>query len=185
MKALNVLFVALIMAAMISTPAEAQTKQKVLVASFGEMYIACLDRTIDGTWTAHFTYHLGKDGKISRIHINTKKSDFWDVHTGEKVKVFDTFTDSYGTYFWFLNNPNEANGGTDIYNVEDGWLDEYMPDNVLPFEPVYEVGTTVEMNWKFQIKGEKFGVSWLIQVHENALGEVKANVEKVKSLCSE
>ncbi len=165
----------------ISSSANAQTFQKELVASFGQMYIPCIERTIDGTWTAHFTYFLGKDGKIERIHVNTWKSDFYDVGTGEAVKVFDTFTDSYGSYFWYMGNPNAANGGTDIYNVPDGWLDEYMP----PDDCLFKEGTMVEMNWKFQIKGKKFGVSTLLQYHFNAQGEPTATVEKSKVICSE
>ena len=172
-----VLFLAIIS---ISSPADAQTKQQELVADFGEFYVPCVDRTINGTWTAHFTYFLGKDGKIKRMHVNTWRSDFYDINTGEEVKVFDTINDNYGFYFWFMNNLNAANGGTDIYNVEDGWLDEYMPENY-PFEE----GTVVEMNWKFQIKGKKFGFSTLIQLHRNAQGELTATVEKSKAICSE
>ena len=164
----------------VSSPAYAQTRQQELVANFGEIYVPCVDITIDGTWVAHFTYHLGKDGKITRMHINTWKSDFYDINTGEKVKIFDTINDNYGFYFWFMNNPNAANNGTDIYNVPDGWLDEYLPENY-PFEE----GTMVEMNWKFQIKGKKFGISTLIQIHTNAHGEVTAYVDKSKVICSE
>jgi hypothetical protein len=163
-----------------SSPANAQTKQQELVANFGIMYIPCVDRWISGTWTAHFTYFLGKDGKIERMHVNTKKSDFFDINTGEEVICLDTFNDSYGSYFWFMNNPNAANGGEDIYNVEDGWLDEYMPEDY-PFEE----GTMVEMNWKYLIKGKKFGFSSLIQIHRNANGEITAEVVKSKAICSD
>ena len=180
MKSMKFLFAVVSMAVLISSSAHAQTFQEELVANFGSFYIPCVDRTIDGTWTAHFTYFLGKDGKISRIHVNTKTSDFYDVMTGETVKVYDTFTDSYGSYFWFMNNLNAANGGTDIYNVEDGWLDAFMPDDY-PFE----AGALVEMNWKFQIKGQKFGTSTLMQIHRNAHGEITANVEKIKVICKE
>jgi hypothetical protein len=118
------------------------------------------------------------------MHCNTWKSDFHDINTGEEVKCFDTVNDSYGYYFEFFNNPNAANGFPSedplIYNVGDGWLDEYMPEDY-PFE----AGTMVEMNWKFLIKGAKFGISSLIQIHVNANGEVKANVEKFKVICSD
>ena len=178
---MTVFFMAIIA---ISSTANAQTKQQELVANFGNVYIPCVDRTISGTWTAHFTYFLGKDGKIARIHANTWRSDFHDINTGEEVKCFDTFHDSYGSYFWFMNNPNAANGvepgDPNIYNVEDGWLDEYMPENY-PFEE----GTMVEMNWKFLIKGKKFGMSTLIQLHKNANGDLTATVEKSKVICSE
>lgn len=178
---MQVLFLAI--SAILST-ANAQTRQYELVSDFVPMYIPCVDRTIAGTWTAHFTYTLGKDGKINRIHVNTWKSDIHDINTGEEVKVFDTINDSYGYYFWFLNNPNAANGippeDPDMFNVKDGWLDEYMPEDY-PFES----GTMVEMNWKFQIKGKKFGYSTLIQVHVNANGELKADVYKEKVICSE
>ena len=164
----------------ISSPAIAQTRQKELVANFGEMYIPCVERWISGTWVAHFTYFLGKDGKISRMHVNTWSSDFHDVNSGEEVKCFDVINDTYGAYFWFLNNPNAANNGTDIYNVEDGWLDEFMPE-VYPFAE----GTMVEMNWKFQIRGQKWGMSSLIQIHTNANGEPTANVVRTKVICKE
>lgn len=180
MKTFKLLFATVFIAGLISSPADAQTIQKELVADFGEIYVPCVDRTIDGTVSMHFTYFLGKDGKIARMHLNILKSDFYDVNTGEKVNVFDTFNDRYGFLFWFMNNPNLANGGTDIYNVEDGWLDEYMPEDY-PFEE----GTYVEMNWKFQIKGKKFGLSTLIQIHRNAHGVITANVEKTKVICSE
>jgi hypothetical protein len=178
---MQVLFLAIIA---ITSTVNAQTRQYELVADFGEIYIQCLDRTIDGTWTAHFTYFLGKDGKIERLHINTWKSDFHDINTGEEVKILDTFNDSYGSYFWFMNNPNAANGSPSeeplIYNVGDGWLDKYMPEDY-PFEE----GTMVEMNWKFLIKGAKFGISTLIQLHQNAHGELTATVEKSKVICTE
>lgn len=183
MKTLRI-FTAIVFVAMFcSAFSDAQTMQRELVANFGEMYIPCLDRTIDGTWTAHFSFHLDKEGKIDRMHVNTWKSDFYDVVTGEEVRCFDTLNDNLGYYFWFMNNPNAANGsqdGTGIYNVDDGWLDEYMPDDY-PFEE----GTLVEMNWKFQIRGKKFGISSLIQIHFNAQGEPTATVEKSKIICSE
>ncbi len=178
---IQVLFLAIIA---ISSTANAQTRQYTLVADFGTFKVDCLDRTIAGTWTAHFTYTLGKDGKIKRMHCNTWKSDFHDINTGEEVKCFDTVNDSFGSYFEFFNNPNDANGFPSedplIYNVGDGWLDDYMPENY-PFEE----GTMVEMNWKFLIKGEKFGYSTLIQIHVNANGELTTNILKEKILCTE
>jgi hypothetical protein len=114
------------------------------------------------------------------MHINSQISDFHDVITKEQVNCFDVINDSKGTYFGFFNTPNASNGGTDIYNVEDGWLDAYMPENY-PFEE----GTTVEMNWKFQIRGDRWGMSTLIQLHRNAKGEVTADVEKSEVICSE
>lgn len=183
MKALKPFIAIVFIALLFTSVTDAQTFQRELVADFGEFYIPCVDRTIDGTWTAHFTYHLDKEGKIDRMHVNTWKSDFYDVVTGEAVKCFDTFNDNMGAYFWFMNNLNAANGsedGTGIYNEDDGWLDEYLPDNY-PFEE----GTMVEMNWKFQIKGKKFGISSLIQIHFNAQGEPTATVEKTKVICSD
>lgn len=180
------LFIPLLILAVIaiSSPAGAQTRQFKLVADFRPMYFECLDRTIAGTWTAHFTYFLDKDGKIARLHINTWKSDLNDVNTGEEVKCIDIINDSWGYYFWFLNNPNAGNGippdEPNMFNVEDGWLDEYMPE-VYPFEE----GTMVEMNWKYMIKGEKFGISTLIQLHVNAHGELTADVLKEKVICTE
>jgi hypothetical protein len=174
-----VLLIVMVISAL-GTATNAQTMQKELVADFGNLYIPCVDRTINGTWTAHFTYFLDKAGKISRMHINTWKSDFYDIETGEEVRCFDVINDNWGYYFWFMNNPNAANGIPDCYNVKDGWLDQFMPD-VYPFDE----GTMVEMNWKFMIKGEAFGISTLIQIHRNAKGELTAEVEKTRTICRE
>ncbi len=181
MKTLKLFAVMLILAFFVSSNrVNAQTFQKELIATFNDMYLPCIDIYISGTWTCHFTYQLDKGGKISRMHFNTLQSDFHEVQTGEKVICLDTGNDKLGNYFWFFNNPNAANGIEDCYNVKDGWLDQYMPDNY-PFEE----GSMVEQNWKFIYGGEKYGVSTLIQLHINAKGVVTVDNSKTKIICTE
>jgi agmatine/peptidylarginine deiminase len=67
-----------------------------------------------------------------------------------------------------------------MYNVEDGWLNDYMPE-VIP-----EEGTMVEMNWKFILKGGmKFTLSTMVQIHQNAKGQVVVDLYKSKIDCNE
>lgn len=183
MKSLKLLSVVFFMASIIFTyNANAQSMQKKdLTMTIEEWYIPCLDIFVTGTWTAHFTYHLNKDGKIDRMHFNTFISDFVDMETGEKIKVIDTGNDKLGTMFWFLNNPTSANGDPDkiYYNVpEDGWLNEYMPE-IYPFDE----GSYVEMNFKWMYKGIVYGGKFRTQLHINANGEITADQSVGEMYC--
>ncbi len=165
----------------ISNSANAQTFQQKLTATMENVSTTCLNRVVSGSFVLNCTYHLdNKTGKIDRIHFNVIHCDVRDDETGERIIIIDTGNDNLGYYWDFFNNLNGSNGVPDMYNVEDGWLDPYMPD-VLP-----EEGTLIEMNWKFILKGVgKFHWSTLVQVHQNAKGEVIVDMHKSWIDCNE
>ena len=140
--------------------------QKVVTSTLNGMLIPCSGKSLSGTWVAHITYHLGKDGKIDRVHLNTLHQDLWDTDTGEKAMYIDALNDNLGINFDLLNSLNASYGSHISFDVPDGWLDEYMPET-LPVE-----GTYVEMNWKFKISGEFYGYSNLMRLNKNANGDV-------------
>ena len=161
--------------------ANAQTIQRNLTATFDEaVYVPCADVSISGTWICHFTYHLDrKTGKIDQIHWNTLHADLWDTETGEKVILLDTGNDNYGLNFNWFNNMNGSNGLVNVYDVEDGWLNDVMPNDV------FEEGTYVEMNWKLMVSGEMYKMSFMTQLHKNDKGEVTVDNSKTIFDCIE
>ena len=175
------LFLLVIAFVAIFNSANAQTFQQKLTAQFTDLFCPCYEAKLSGSYVLNFTYHLdNRTGKIDRIHFNIVQGDVWDSETGKRVKITDTGNDNYGYYWDFFNNLNGYNGVPGMYNVTDGWLDPYMPD-VLPVE-----GTLIEMNFKFILKGgEKTGMSTLIQLHQNAKGQVTADVQKTWADCNE
>jgi hypothetical protein len=158
---------------------QAQTFQKQLVIIENDIAPWCLNRPVTGKFVYHFAYHLDrKTGKINNVHWNLLQADIRDTETGEKYIFHDTGNDRIGFWWDFYNNPNSSNGIPDLYNVEDGWLDEVMPE-VLPQE-----GTLVGMNFRFTGKGMMLNWSMLIQLHMNANGEVTAEVYKEVVNCN-
>jgi hypothetical protein len=155
---------------------KSQTVQKDLTVTFDNLFIACTGRSITGTWVAHFTFHLGKDGKIDRMHWNTLHQDLYD-DTGEKAMCLDAGNDNLGINFQFFNTPNASNGIENFYDVPDGWLDEWMPET-LP-----EEGTYAEMNWKFKVGGNFYGFSYLMRLNKNAQGDVTVDFTKSRIDC--
>jgi hypothetical protein len=176
-------FIAVLVVALIATSnsTNAQTVQRNLNADFEEaVYIPCADVWIQGTATFHFTYHLDKKtGKIDRIHWNVIHQDLKKVETGEKFIIIDTGSDNMGLNFAWFNNMNSSNGLVGVYDVEDGWLNEYMPENV------FNEGSYVEMVCKFIVGGEVYSMSFMTQLHKNANGEITADNSKTIFKCIE
>lgn len=182
MKTLK-LFVSLLVIAFIaiSTSVNAQTFQQKLTAVIEDVLTPCYNRNVSGSYVLNCTYHLdNKTGKIDRIHFNVIQCDVWDTETGERVIVHDSGNDNLGYYWDFINRPNYYNGIPDMYNVEDGWLNDFMPET-LPTE-----GTLVEMNWRYNLKGEgNLNLSTLVQIHQNAKGQVTVDMAKSWVDCNE
>jgi hypothetical protein len=155
---------------------QAQTFQKDLTATFDNLTIACTGRALTGSWTAHFTYHLGKDGKIDRMHWNTLHQDLYD-DTGEKAMCIDTGNDNLGVLFIFFNTLNASNGIENFYDVSDGWLEDWMPV-ALPDE-----GSYVELNCKFKVGGDFYILGFLVQLHKNSHGDVTVDIAKSRIVC--
>ncbi len=131
----------------------AQTQQVVLNGTVINGLVLC-DKIVNGYVTYHFTYHLGKDG-ITKIHWNLFDYEIRDVETNERYKLTDVGNDNSLEWLPFFNNINSSNEGYGFsYDVEDGWLDEYLPA-VYPNE-----GTYVEMN--FQVRGKEFKAHWKV-----------------------
>ena len=131
-----------------STAVSAQTQHVILNGKALNAFIIC-DKVVDGYFTYQFTYHLDKDGRIDRIHWKLKNSSLTDVHTGEKYKMHDVGNDNALYYLDFFNNINYENKDYGItYDVEDGWLDDYLPDQY-PQEGIF-----VGMNFKIIGKGK-------------------------------
>lgn len=159
----------------------AQTFHRQLTISTNGAMAWCLNRVLAGELTYNFSYHLdNKTGKIDNVHWNVLHAVYWDVETGQKYIPFDTGNDRLGLYWQFFNTPNASNGIPDFYDVEDGWLDSFLPTE-LPGE-----GSMISMNFKFISKGGiKFTMSTMIQLHVNANGELTAEVYNEKVECNE
>jgi len=182
MKTLK-LFIAGLVVVFIATSnsASAQTIQHNVNADFQEaIYIPCADVWIQGTLTFHFTYNLNKKtGKIDRMHWNVIHQDLMEVETGEKFIIIDTGNDNMGLNFAWFNNLNSSNGLVGVYDVEDGWLNEWMP------EDIFDEGSYVEMACKFIVGGEVYSISVMVQIHKNANGEVTVDNSKTIFKCIE
>ena len=159
---------------------QAQTFQKQVVVTENNLVMWCLNRSVTGQYVYHFAYHLDrKTGKIDNLHWNVLHAEIWDTETGERYVIHDGANDRLGTWWDFMNKPNEYNGIPDLYDVEDGWLDPYMPEE-LPKEE----GSMVAMNFRFNARGMMVNWSTLIQLHINANGEVTAEVYKEVVNCN-
>jgi hypothetical protein len=113
------------------------------------------------------------------MHWNILQSNLWDIATGDKFILLDTGNDNRGLNFVWFNNLNTSNGLKDVYDVKDGWLDEYMPQGV------FDEGTYVEMCCKFIVGGEVYSVSVMTQLHKNANGEITVDDSKTVMKCLE
>jgi len=165
-----------------SISVHAQTHQYELRASFDEGILLC-DKVCKGYWVYHITYHLNKDGELSRLHWNMKDCDIRDVETGEKYIMTNTGSDNLGAMWGLFNMLNEYNNVLYDFRVSydqpDGWMDDFLPET-FPVE-----GTYVEMNLKMIGKKGIIGYGkFLVQAHINANGELSAYVEKAEFTCN-
>jgi hypothetical protein len=182
MKTLK-LFVSLLVVAFIaiSTSVNAQTIQQKLYAEYDNLFTPCINLNLSGSYVLNCTFHLDKKtGKMDRLHINMMQSDCWVTETGERVTILESTNDKLGLYWDVMNNINYYNGDPDMYNVEDGWLDTYIPD-VLPSE-----GVMIDMNWRFIMKGGgNFVLATMIMTHLNARGELVVDKVISRADCNE
>ena len=129
---------------------------------------------VSGSYTYNYAIKLSKEGKIVNVQWHVTDCDLHN-QKGDKIIVVDTGHDNLGLIWEFWNSPNKGNGYDPrlTYAVEDGWLDDYMPE-VLPLE-----GTYIDMSFKMMIKGEKWDLyAGMVQVHINANGILTADVSK-------
>ena len=121
---------------------------------------------VSGTYEYHFMYRLSKDGYLESIHWNGRNFNLRN-DAGEKIIVIDSGHDNLGVLWPWFNTPNAINDAIQPgihYSVEDGWLDEYMPD------PMPSEGVAVEMSCKIKLKGLIFKMPFLAIFHINANG---------------
>jgi len=122
--------------------------------------------TVYGTYVTKVDFRINKEGFIENLHVAFVKSDLWNTD-GETVRIVGTINDNLGLYWDFLNNPNATNTGWPIsYDCEDGWFDEYMPDE-LPVE-----GHCVSLGAKLMCNGYILNIGMILQIHINANGDV-------------
>jgi hypothetical protein len=131
---------------------------------------------VNGFIVYHFTIKLSKEtGKIESLHWVAKDCSITNTD-GDVVKSIDAGHDTQGVIWDFFNRPNYWNeilySPDCTYNVEDGWWDNIMPEE-LP-----EEGTFVGMTFKIICNGEVARFYSMAQLHINANGEVTANVVK-------
>ncbi len=146
-----------------------QTIQKTLICTLTNYDYSSLNPVIgivSGTIEMHFTFRLSKEGYIETMHWNVNKGDLHNAN-GDIIQCVDAGHDNLGIYWQFYNTPNASNDAIQPgirYNVEDGWLDEYMPDQ-MPAEGVY-----VENCFMLKCKGELLKLPFHIMFHMNANG---------------
>lgn len=125
-----------------------------------------------GTYTYQYSFRLDESGKLINMHWNVIDNDLLN-DSGDKVRVIDSGHDTFGAMWYLWNNIGAWNGDAPIeYEVEDGWLDEIMPDP-LPLE-----GTVAKMSTKVMCKGTTYSLAGLLQIHMNANGDITAEVRK-------
>lgn len=123
---------------------------------------------VSGTIEMHFTYKLSEEGYIRSMHWNVNKVNLTNSE-GERIQCVDAGHDNLGILWVFYNTPNASNDAIQpgiSYNVEDGWLDAYMPGpDQMPLEGVY-----VENCFMLKCKGELLKLPYHIMFHMNANG---------------
>ena len=139
-----------------------------------DYYVSPEVGTITGTYVYNIIVRISKEGLIESIHWNVKNCNLHNEN-GDKVISVDSGHDSYGLIWQFFNTPNTMNNTPLIhYDIDEGWLDDYMPAS-LPLEE----GTMVDLSFKMACKGEKFDLlAGMLILHRNAKGDITANVVK-------
>ena len=162
-----------------STSLMSQTFQFEIVGICDDVALIC-GPVVDGYWVYHITYHLNKNGELTKLHWNVQQSDLRNPVTGEKYICHDTGNDELGILWDLFNNlkADMASEGID-YQQDDGWLDDYLPD-VYP-----SVGAFVNLNFKVVGKGGVVG-HWksLVQLRIDHGGQVVARVVKDEYVCN-
>ena len=154
-----------------------QTLQNVLTITLTDYDYSALSPVIgvvSGTAEIHFTFHLSSEGYIKSIHWNIKNCNMHNSE-GVEIKMLDSGNDNLGVYWQFFNTPNASNDAIQpgiSYDVPDGWLDSYMPEE-MPVEGVY-----VENLFTFKCKGYMLRLPLKIVLHMNANGVYTVDMVK-------
>lgn len=131
---------------------------------------------VSGSYTYSYAIKLNKDGKIESVHWVVKDCNLYNQND-DKIICIDTGHDNLGLIWEFWNRPDEGNGFDPriIYDNQDGWLDDYLPDE-FPIE-----GAMVDMSFKMMVKGQKYVFfASMVQLHRNAKGVITAEVIRPK-----
>jgi hypothetical protein len=178
MKTLKIIPIVLLVYLMVTTQlVSAQTFHRTLTFTADNIQIFCLNRAVSGWVEYDISYHLDKtSGKIDNLSWNAHGGEMYDAQTGEKFVFMDKGSDRLGIIWDFFNRPEFYNG-VDLYDVEDGWLNAYMPSE-MPGD-----GTFVN-TYKCIIKGTKVTFFQVIQIHTNANGEVTVDFNTVRTECN-
>jgi hypothetical protein len=132
---------------------------------------------VDGSYTYLMNINLSKDGKLQRLNWHVSSCDL-ENENGDKVKVVDSGMDNLGIMWVVLNTLNALNieyGAPNVYNdLGDGWLTTIVewPD------PMPVEGTTANMSAKIICKGTTVRIGFLVQLHMDANGNIRAEVLK-------
>jgi len=173
---------------MIGNSVNAQTNQFNLTATLDHAMVMCMEtnETVSGHCTYHFTYHLNqKTGKIEWIHFNVIDAEMIGDESGTEYLYRDTAHDNMnylGSWeFWNnINAWNESWNSNWVFDVEDGFLDPYLPAD-MPDEGTF-IGSV------FSVKAKSGGVVNVygytkVQFHLNANGVLTADVENISFDC--
>ena len=143
-----------------------QKDVKITLTDYDYSALSPVIGVVSGTADYHFTFQLSKEGFIKAIHWNVTNCNLHNSE-GVEIKILDTGNDNLGIYWEFFNTPNASNDAYQPgirYNVPDGWLDSYMPEQ-MPVEGVY-----VENLFTIKCKGYMLRLPLKIVLHMNANG---------------
>lgn len=179
MKALKLLCAVIVIAFITNFNLNGQTwHADVVVHFYGYDYtpVAPFLGIVTGSYTYSYVIKLNEDGKIESIHWVVKDCNLHNQN-GDKIICVDSGHDNLGLLWEFWNKPDESNGFDPriIYDNEDGWLDDYLPDE-FPIE-----GAMVDMSFKMMVKGQKWVLfAGMVQLHRNSKGVITAEVVRPK-----
>ena len=167
MKTLRLALSIIVIASLTCSTGFSQTFQKDVVVTLNGMDYGEGIGVVYGTYTYHFICHLSDEGFLERLHWNAKNFDLYNEN-GDKVKVIDSGSDTYGIIWDFINMPDFYNGYSPLisYSVPDGWLDDIMPPEI----PA--VGTFINMSCKIMCEGTISNWGSMVVVQINANGEI-------------
>ncbi len=160
MKALKILIVNIVMLLSASgSSLNAQTYQYEFTLNCNGDIGWCINHPLSGFMTYHVTFHVDpKTGVVDRQFNNVRKYDLVDMQTGEKLVLVDSSSDNIGINWsaW-----NDILGAGLTMPSEGNWPDE---------------GKWIASNFRYMSRGGvKYHMSFFVQLHRNASGEIVVN----------
>lgn len=168
MKTLKLTLMLIAVALLICSNGYGQTIHKETVVTISGIDYGPGIGTVFGTYTTKLSFKLDKNGYMENLHCVFVNSDLVNTD-GDKVLIVGGFNDNLGILWNFLNNPNASNAGYNIsYDVEDGWLNDYMP----PADQWPVEGHWIALSAKLICNGYILPLGGFLQIHINANGDV-------------